>query len=151
MLTVWIPLTDASPLNACMYPLPLHRDPDHPHNLADRSVGVDSLQNIRALPAGSGSLPGWTPMILHWGAHYSGHNVGARTSVAFYLKDGGSDLGGGVSVSENTCISFWYMPGAIAAMISLFDGSPLARDLRFPDSLKSVLKPYLDRVTQTVR
>jgi len=58
LLTVWIPLTDASPLNGCMYLVPTHLDPDYPDNLKERSVGVDTLQSIRALPAASGSLLG---------------------------------------------------------------------------------------------
>lgn len=148
LLTVWIPLTDTSPLNGCMYVLPTHLDPDYPQHLDKRSVDTDTLQYIRALPANAGSLLGWSPTILHWGSMHSGHRVGPRTSIAFYLNDGGDDLGGGVAAEPGTYLPLWYRLGAIGAMISLFDGSPLARDLRFRDELKSALSPYLSRVTQ---
>lgn len=146
ILTVWVPLTDASPRNGCMYVVPTHLDPHYPSRLNERSVAVDALQNIRALPAAAGSLLGWSPMILHWGGRHSGHPVAPRTSVAFYLNDGSPEFGGGLSARSETFLPFWYRLGAIAAMINLFDGSPLASDLRFPPAMKAVLQPYLDRV-----
>ncbi len=149
ILTVWVPLTDATPLNGCIYLVPTHRDPDYPDKLNERSVALDTLQSIRALPAASGSLLGWSPVILHWGGRHSGHSEGARISVAFYLNDGAPDLDGGISARESTFVPFWYRLGAIGAMLSLFDGSPLASDLRFPTALKSVLQPYLDRVRRS--
>jgi len=84
-------------------------------------------------------------MILHWGGRHSGHDVGSRTSIAFYLNDGGANLGGGISVTENTFVPFWYRLGVIGAMITLFDTSPLASDLCFPAEIISVLRPYLDK------
>jgi len=146
IITIWVPLTDATTLNGCMYLLPKHLDPNYPENLNDRAVSVAALQNIRALPADAGSILGWAPTVLHWGSRHSKKPVGPRISVAYYLNDGGHDHGCGISTRADTYVPLWYRLGVIGAMINLFDGSPLASDLKFPPELKALLQPFLDQV-----
>lgn len=72
-MTVWLPLTDATPQNGCMYILPADRDP-HYGTPRDHEISVD-LQSVRALPSEAGGLLAWTQAVFHWGGR-------ARTPVA---------------------------------------------------------------------
>lgn len=65
LVSLWIPLAEATPLNGCMYLLPADRDPFY-EAPRDAKAGVD-LQDIRALPAATGSVLGWTQAVYHWG------------------------------------------------------------------------------------
>ena len=51
-LNAWIPITDADPMNGCMYILPAHQDINYPNNLA--TMGVSNLQDVRAIPCKAG-------------------------------------------------------------------------------------------------
>ena len=86
LITVWIPFTDATPLNSCIYVLPLSRDPNHPGNL--RGMNVDRLQDIRALPAEAGSILGWNQHLLHWGSRGSKRSDQPRISLGIYFQSG---------------------------------------------------------------
>jgi hypothetical protein len=79
-LTVWLPLTDATPLNGCIYVVPADRDPSY--NTADEQQLRFELSDIRALPAAAGSLLAWTQAIIHWGARTAPRRVGPRISLS---------------------------------------------------------------------
>ncbi len=64
-LTVWIPLTDATPVNGCIYLVPADRDPTY--NSVDEQELRFQLSDIRALPACAGSILAWTQAVVHWG------------------------------------------------------------------------------------
>jgi hypothetical protein len=89
-LTVWLPFTDATSLNSCMYVLPAHLD----QRIQQRNWnGVDgtyvqNLQDIRALPATAGSVLAWNQAILHWGSRGSRLGEGPRISAAFEFQRG---------------------------------------------------------------
>lgn len=68
-LSVWLPLTEATPLNSCMYVLPKHRDPDYADGAPDLLRG--QLEDIRAVPAVPGDSLLWTSVLIHWGSHAS--------------------------------------------------------------------------------
>lgn len=85
--TLWIPLTDATPENGCMYILPADRDGDYQNFTRSRPPDID-LQAIRALPAKAGSVLLWNQRIFHWGARSSRHARGSRISVAFEFQRG---------------------------------------------------------------
>ncbi len=88
--TVWIPLTDVTTLNSCMYVLPTDRDPCYPHDIADYNIGYAEIQGARALPAEAGSILSWHPLALHWGSQSSIFAKEPRISFATYLsRDGG--------------------------------------------------------------
>ena len=68
-LTLWIPLTDATPRNGCMYILPANRDPLYAEAM-ENDIRLD-LQDIRALPSPAGGVMGCTQALLHWGSRGS--------------------------------------------------------------------------------
>ncbi len=87
-LTVWLPFTDATPLNGCMYMLPAHLDDrfverrwDGPDNTI-----VRNLQDIRALPATAGTMFAWNQAVLHWGGRGSRLGAAPRISAAFEFQ-----------------------------------------------------------------
>lgn len=87
-LNVWIPLTDVSTLDSCMYVVPAHCD-DHYFSPARRTqadLAAIRLQDIRALPAEAGSVLGWTTHLVHWGSRSSAFASGPRISLAAYLQ-----------------------------------------------------------------
>lgn len=78
--TIWIPLTDATPLNGCMYLLPANQDPDY-LNAGTRKHDIP-LQSIRALPAKAGSVLLWNQNVYHWGSRSSPRARTPRISIA---------------------------------------------------------------------
>jgi len=84
--TVWIALTEATPLNGCMYLLPADRDPGY-RDYANNVPEID-LQSVRALAAPAGSVLIWNQRIFHWGSK-SSHRAGQpRLSLAFEFQRG---------------------------------------------------------------
>jgi hypothetical protein len=83
-ISVWLPLTDATPLNGCMYLLPADRDPSY-NTEAEDAVQVN-LQDVRALPAAAGSVLCWNQALLHWGAHAADRPLDARISISFEFQ-----------------------------------------------------------------
>jgi len=79
-LTLWLPLSDATVLNGCMYLVPMHLDPDVTR--PGVHLLVHNVQELRALPAAAGSMLAWNQNILHWGARSSRLAAGPRISMA---------------------------------------------------------------------
>lgn len=85
-ITLWIPLTEAKPLNGCIYLVPA---------MWDRTYGTENDMNydfefssIRALPAKPGDILFWNHAILHWGAKADKDYPESRISVAFEFQRG---------------------------------------------------------------
>lgn len=89
-LTVWLPFSDATPLNGCIYVLPAHLDERFKRRVWDGSDNneVKDPQNVRALPATAGSLLAWNQAVLHWGGRASRLAAAPRTSAAFEFQRG---------------------------------------------------------------
>lgn len=87
VVNVWIPLTDATPLNSCMYVLPMRHDGNIPGNLEEApSFGnFMAIQNIRAVPAAAGSALGWNTHVMHWGGRSTEWAEQPRISVAIFF------------------------------------------------------------------
>lgn len=87
-VTIWIPLTDSTPLNGCIYIVPADRDPTYntPHEKEWRFAHPD----IRALPAPAGTILCWNQAVLHWGSHACGRETAPRISVAFEFQSAGA-------------------------------------------------------------
>jgi hypothetical protein len=72
-ITLWIPLTDATIGNGCMYVIPQDRVPPAlPSCYLDwTAVSRDDLgillRNVTPLPASAGSVLGWNNGLIHWG------------------------------------------------------------------------------------
>ena len=89
-LTVWVPFTDATPLNGCIYMLPAHLDDRFQQRSWDGEGNNHVLapQNIRALPATAGSMLAWNQAVLHWGGRASRLATSPRSSAAFEFQRG---------------------------------------------------------------
>lgn len=83
-LTLWIPLTEASPMNGCMYVLPANRDPVY--NTADEKNWKVDYPSIRALPGKPGDWFCWNQAVLHWGAQSSPFATQPRMSMALEFQ-----------------------------------------------------------------
>jgi hypothetical protein len=79
-LTVWVPLTEATLDNGCIYVIP--RDLMPPEGLDDVNVR-NVLPATRAVPAHPGELLGWDHDTWHWGSSVSGDAVTPRISLSF--------------------------------------------------------------------
>ena len=89
-LTVWLPLSDATPLNGCIYALPAHLDPVFAARAWDAAGNtvVHKPQDIRCLAAPAGSLLAWNQSLLHWGGRASRRATAPRVSLAFEFQRG---------------------------------------------------------------
>ena len=72
-LTSWIPLTDATLTNGCIYVVPRSEDVEEAVTRFGKSEtthadAMSLLQHSRALPAPAGSVLGWAFDVLHWGS-----------------------------------------------------------------------------------
>lgn len=85
-MTFWLPLTEATPNNGCMYLLPADLDPyygtprDHETNL--------QLQDVRALPSPAGGLLAWTQAVFHWGGRARKPIPHPRISISVEFQRG---------------------------------------------------------------
>jgi hypothetical protein len=89
-LTVWMPFSDATPLNGCIYMLPAHLDERFKRRVWDGedNIIVKAPQDIRAVPAPAGSLLAWNQAVLHWGGRASRLAAAPRCSAAFEYQRG---------------------------------------------------------------
>ncbi|ADO74876.1 phytanoyl-CoA dioxygenase family protein [Stigmatella aurantiaca] len=90
VLTVWVALTDATPLNSCIYVVPIHRDPQYPEAISQLRTGGNriALEDIRALPTQAGTVSCWNQYIYHWGSRSSQRAQTPRISYALYCQRG---------------------------------------------------------------
>jgi hypothetical protein len=87
-LTVWLPLSEATPLNGCIYVLPAHLDERFKERRwdGDDNHKLKRPQDVRALPASAGSVLAWNQAVLHWGGRASRLAAAPRTSMAFEFQ-----------------------------------------------------------------
>lgn len=95
VINLWIPLTDATTLNGCMYMLPASRDPDYPKDFSSligqdfrtvKHYTPDMLQNFRALPGKAGTIFGWNQYVFHWGSRSSHWAKEPRINYSMYVQ-----------------------------------------------------------------
>lgn len=90
-LSVWLPLTDATLDNGCMYVIPRNLLPDSlpadytKWGTVSKAELSHLLQCSRALPAEAGCLLGWDNSLIHWGSVSSGSPVPRISIAAEYL------------------------------------------------------------------
>lgn len=83
-LTVWMPLSDANPMNSCIYMVPAHLDPTYGTKRdAEHSMPPYA---IRALPAKPGDYLCWNQAVLHWGSPSSEFATAPRISMALEFQ-----------------------------------------------------------------
>lgn len=83
-IALWVPLTDATVDNGCMYLVPAPWDPLYPNPRATADVVFQ--QAVRAVPARAGAVLGWTSRLLHWGS-MARPGRPLRISVGFEFQD----------------------------------------------------------------
>ncbi len=85
-LTVWIPLSKASPDNSCMYILPANKDNFYNKPKLNSDLpGV--VSDIKALPAEAGDVLMWTQELYHWGSSSGQDSLNdPRISIAFEFQ-----------------------------------------------------------------
>lgn len=93
-LSAWIPLSDATVENGCMFLLPAGRSREIGEAVdADRDlpsrVFRNALQDVIALPVPAGSMIGWRGEVLHWGGANAGGNE-PRLSLALEFRARGA-------------------------------------------------------------
>ena len=86
--SIWIPLSDATPLTSCIYVVPAPYDPDYfTTELPIRRAKI-RLQDTRAVPAAAGSVLCWTTHLLHWGSRSAPRAAADRFSAEIYFQRG---------------------------------------------------------------
>jgi hypothetical protein len=85
-LTTWIPLSEATPLNGCIYIVPALHDPIYATAEDLNWKSHLEFQSIRALPAKPGDFFIWNQEVLHWGGRTSSRATESRVSIAFELQ-----------------------------------------------------------------
>ena len=81
-LTIWIPLSDATAGNGCMYCVPANWDLAYRSRLHNTAILAEDT--IRALPAPAGSVLGWSQALLHWGGRCA-PDAQPRLSTSFEM------------------------------------------------------------------
>ncbi len=78
-VSIWLPITDATLDNGCMYVIPRNRVPESLRELNFPDFGPVNyeqlsalLRGTRAVPAMAGSLLGWNFQLIHWGSMNQG-------------------------------------------------------------------------------
>lgn len=95
LCTAWIPLTDVTTDNSCMYVLPRKYDAVF-QDFIRRRMGLKGVANamsipmplnrIRALPVDAGAILGWDTNLLHWGSGSSKWASDPRISIGVYYE-----------------------------------------------------------------
>ena len=131
IVTVWIPFTDATPLNGCMYLVPMGSDPNIPDGLGSNDVA--NLQTIRALPAEAGSVLAWNQYVLHWGGAASKWADGPRMSTGIYVQAGDVPLFTDKPIDFDQPLPFDKRLSLISANLLLYQS-----EHRFPSELVEI-------------
>lgn len=83
-LTAWIPLSKATPLNGCLYIVPIQQDPTY--GTEEENTWKFEHAGIRALPAEPGDFLVWNQAVLHWGSKTSQRAAESRVSMALEFQ-----------------------------------------------------------------
>ncbi len=121
IVNIWIPLTDATPLNSCIYIVPAPLDTGYRTRERRVRAAEIRLQDIRALPAAAGSVLAWTTHLVHWGSRSTPQAPAPRMSAAMYFQNRN------VPAYDDSAMEF---PGRIPFETRLYW---IARTVRNPD------------------
>lgn len=139
--TAWVPLRDVTADNACLYLLPQTRDPNIPDNMMQLGVPFDKLQDIKALPAKTGSVLSWNGNVMHWGGRASPWCTEPRISIGAYLMRSEGATLSGVRTGDTDPVTFDFRLGAIGACLEHYNDDQLVAETFSPD-LIAHLKKY---------
>jgi len=88
-LSLWVPLSNATPENGCMHVLPRNFEKGYPRPVS--SPDEVRLQDIRALPARPGAVMGWRQDLYHWGGRASPYASEPRISLSLEFQNAAFD------------------------------------------------------------
>ncbi|MDP2697483.1 phytanoyl-CoA dioxygenase family protein [Thalassospira sp.] len=88
-LSLWVPLSIASPDNGCMYVLPRSFEAAYGAPVTDPAQVA--LQDVRALPAVPGTVMGWRQDVYHWGGRASRFASEPRISLSLEFQNAAFD------------------------------------------------------------
>jgi hypothetical protein len=127
-LTVWIPLTEATPLNGCMYVVPKHLDPDYRVNAPNSFSG--SPADIRAVPSIPGDTLIWTQALIHWGSRTSEMATAPRLSMSVEFQRADEPAFSGFYMAPEQRLTFEQKLSLVGFAISRYRHfQPLDEDL----------------------
>jgi len=92
-ITLWVPMTDATPLSSTLHIVPRRRDPGY--RWGDRGGSEisyifrrpEDFQYIRALPLATGGILAFNHRLFHWGSAADPRAAAPRISMAFTATD----------------------------------------------------------------
>ena len=134
--TVWIPLRDVTPENACMHVLPIDKDPHVPDNMTSTTIPQECIQNIRALPCKAGSVLSWNPHVLHWGSRSSKWTDEPRVSIATYLLCANGPNFTSIGTEAMQPMTLDFRLGVIGRVVSHYDSDAISNDRYSPQLIK---------------
>ena len=149
--TVWLPLTNATPRNSCLYCIPKGIDPGYTTGDSDDLYGPSPLevalkdkaayQSVRALPVEAGGAVCFTHRLLHWGSVGDGRKDGPRINLSFGFADPEFEPAYLINARCGTIPTIAERAGLIA-------GQMISYHERFPPSAAElrVLKQIFDNV-----
>ncbi|OSQ36147.1 phytanoyl-CoA dioxygenase family protein [Thalassospira mesophila] len=88
-LSLWVPLSDATPENGCMYVLPRSFERWYKSPVSKPQDVL--LQDVRALPAVPGAVMGWRQDVYHWGGRASSYAASPRISLSLEFQNAAFD------------------------------------------------------------
>lgn len=84
-LSLWVPLTHATPENGCMNILPLSRQKRYDPPVSEPSH--IKVEDVRCLPAQAGSVLGWRQDLWHWSGRSSRYAQDPRMALSLEFQN----------------------------------------------------------------
>jgi hypothetical protein len=117
-LSLWVPLSNATPDNGCMHVLPRNFEKEYAAPVS--GPGDIFLQDIRALPARPGDVMGWRQDLYHWGGRASPHAIEPRISLSLEFQNAAFDPLADELLGLDTPPKFLQRLGLIAAQFDKY-------------------------------
>lgn len=92
-ITLWVPMTDATPKSSCLTIMPRRRDPgyrrgdDGASEISYLFRSPEDFQYIRALPLAAGGILAFNHRLFHWGTRADPRAEAPRIAMAFTATD----------------------------------------------------------------
>jgi hypothetical protein len=124
IMSSWVALTDATPLNSCLYCLPASRDPNYPANLAE--LAVPRVEDIECMAVRAGQVIGLNHALLHWGSRSSARGAGRRVSFVIDTQRADVDCFHHALLDPRTPLSFAQRAAYVAHVVLWLCGNNVA-------------------------
>lgn len=136
IMSLWVALTDATPLNSCLYCLPASRDPNYPHNLPNQSI--QHVEDIECMAVQAGQVIGLNHGLLHWGSRSSSRGASRRVSFVFDIQRGDVPCYHEALLDPTSPITFEQRAayvGHVLLWLSRYNVRFSSRDLKLADAM----------------